>query len=194
MKTFPRICLAAVIGLTGYWLFGQVLPSTASTSLAAVLAAAEIVDPILRRGTGGLGGGLRLFSRLGATLVSWPAFAWLLEYAGMTDRAARIAFAAAAASAAGLLAAGHGSGKDTARLWAIVAAVAVPGYAMMQTLLVQPADPLALAASSAAIVVALLVTRQSLIWPQEQSRLLLIATGFVLVSVTLAVGTYFYHV
>jgi len=142
----------------------------------------------LRGGTGSLGGGLRLFSRLGATLVSWPVFAWLLEYAGMTDRAARIALAAAAASVAGLLAAGHGSGKDTARLWAIVAAVAVPSYAMTQTLLVQPADPLAFAAGSAALVVALLVSRQSLIWPQEQSRLLLIATGFVLVSAGMAVA------
>jgi len=144
--------------------------------IAGLLALAELFEPAIA-GRSGAGGGLRLFARLGATLISWPLFAIALQFAGMADRPLRIAIAAAAASAAGVLAAGHGSGRDTVRLWAVIAACAVPLDALAQALLAQPLDHLAIAAGAGAVAVSLLVARQSIVWPQEHSKLLLLCAG-----------------
>jgi hypothetical protein len=180
MKFLLRLFVASLIFTGGWALFRLVLPLPAACVLAVVLAIAELLAPaMVSAGAGGFGGGLRLFVRMGATVISWPVFAWMLEVAGMTDRPARIALAAAAASAAGVLAAGHGSGKDTVRLWAVTAAVALPAYAAMQALLVDPVDPLAVAAASVAVVVGLLVARQAIVWPTNHSRVLVTAAGAV---------------
>lgn len=176
MKLLLRIFLASLIWIACYWLFAQIQPTPVAAIIAALLAAAELFEPMIV-GRSGAGGGLRLFVRLGATLLAWPAFALALEFAGMADRPLRIAVAAACASAAGVLAAGHGSGKDTVRLWAVIAACAVPLDALLQALLVQPIDHLAIAAGAGAVAVAALVARQSIVWPNDHSRLLLACSG-----------------
>ena len=176
MKTMFRLFLASLIFIGAYWLFAQVQPAAIAAAIAALLALAELFEPAIA-GRSGADGGLRLFVRLGATLISWPAFALLLQFAGMADRPLRICVAAAAASGAGVLAAGHGSGRDTVRLWAVIAASAVPLDALLQALMAQPLDPLAIAAGAGAVAVAALVARQSIVWPQEHARLLLICAG-----------------
>ncbi len=183
-----RLLVASLIFVGAYWLFAQVQPMPVAAAIAALLALAELFEPAIA-GRSGAGGGLRLFVRLGATLISWPVFALALEFIGMADRPLRIASAAAAASAAGVLAAGHGSGRDTVRLWAVIAAAAVPLDALLQALMAAPIDPLAIAAGAGAVAVALLVARQSIVWPHEHSRLLLACAGAcacsgVLVAVT----------
>lgn len=176
MKTMFRLFLASLIFIGAYWLFAQVQPAAIAAAIAALLALAELFEPAIA-GRSGAGGGLRLFVRLGGTLISWPAFALALEFAGMADRPLRITIAAAAASGAGVLAAGHGSGRDTVRLWAVIAAAAVPLDALLQALMSQPLDHLAIAAGAGAVAVAALVARQSIVWPQEHSRLLLACAG-----------------
>ena len=176
MKTMFRLLVASLIFVGAYWLFAQVQPAAIAAAIAALLALAELFEPAIA-GRSGAGGGLRLFVRLGGTLISWPAFALALEFIGMADRPLRITIAAATASGAGVLAAGHGSGRDTVRLWAVVAAAAVPLDALLQALMSQPLDPLAIAAGAGAVAVAALVARQSIVWPQEHSRLLLICAG-----------------
>lgn len=176
MKTLLRLFLASLIFIGAYWLFAQVQPMPVAAVIAALLALAELFEPAIV-GRAGAGGGLRLFVRLGATLISWPAFALALQYAGMADRPLRIAAAAAAASGAGVLAAGHGSGRDTVRLWAVVAAAVVPLDALLQALMSAPLDTLAIAAGAGAVAVSLLVARQSIVWPNEHGRLLLACAG-----------------
>ncbi len=176
MKTMLRLFLASLIFIGMYWLFAQVQPAAIAAAIAALLALAELFEPIIA-GRAGAGGGLRLFARLGGTLISWPLFSLALEFIGMADRPLRITIAAAAASGAGVLAAGHGAGRDTVRLWAVIAACTVPLDALLQALLASPADHLAIATGAGAVAVALLVARQSIVWPQEHSRLLLLCAG-----------------
>lgn len=179
MRFLLRLFLASLIFAFGWALFREVLPVPAACVVAIVLALAELAAPAIARSGAGVGGGLRLLLRLGATLIAWPIAAWVLDVAGLADRPARIAIAAAIASAGGVMAAGHGSGKDTARLWAVVAAAAVPVYALMQALVCAPVDPLAVACACGAVAIALLVTRQAIVWPLEHERVLAGAAGAV---------------
>lgn len=188
MKILPRLFAASLVFVLSWVLFRQVLAAAVAGMLAGILALAELLAD------GGFGGGMRLFVRLGGSLIIWPIAAWLLDAAGMSDRRARIAVAAAVASAAGVLAAGHGSGKETVRLWAVVAACALPLYALMRVLLAAPTDSFAVAAGCVAVGVALLVARQAIVWPHYQSRALLIAAGSVAAAGTLAAGLAFLHV
>jgi hypothetical protein len=176
MKLMFRLFLASLFFVAGYYLYAQIQPLSVALAVGVLVALAEVFEPVIV-GRSGAGGGLRLFARLGATLIAWPLFALALEFAGMADRPLRIAVAAAAASAAGVLAAGHGSGRDTVRMWAVIAACVVPLDALLQVLLVQPIDHLAIAAGAGAVAVSLLVARQSIVWPQEHSRLLLLCAG-----------------
>lgn len=193
MNFFGRLFASMLVFAFGWVLFRQVLSEPAAGSLATILALAEMLPAMSGRASGGFGGGLRLFVRLGASIISWPIVVWLLQIVGISDRPVRIALAAAAASAAGVLAAGHGSGKDTARLWAVVAACVLPVYALMQAMLVSPTDPLAMTAGCCAVGVALLVSRQSIVWPHYQNRVLLMATAGVMTSGSLAAGIAFLH-
>lgn len=178
MRFMFRLFLASLFFIAAYWLFAQIQPLPVALALGILAALAELFEPVIAgRSGGGAGGGLRLFVRLGATLISWPAFALLLQYAGMADRPLRIAIAAAAASGAGVLAAGHGSGRDTVRLWAVISACAVPLDALLQALMAAPLGHLAIAAGAGAVAVAALVTRQSIVWPHEHSRLLLLCAA-----------------
>ena len=176
MRILLRLFLASLVFVACYWLFAQIQPTAIAAVIAGLLALAELFEPTIA-GRFGAGGGLRLFARLGGTLISWPLFALALQFVGMADRPERIAIAAAAASGAGVLAAGHGSGRDTVRLWAVIAAAIVPLDALAQALLVQPIDHLAIAAGAGAVAVAALVARQSIVWPNDHSRLLLACAG-----------------
>lgn len=172
MKFMMRLFLASLFFIAAYWLYAGIQPLSVALSIGILVALAEVFEPAIA-GRAGAGGGLRLFVRLGGTLISWPLFALALQFAGMADRPERIAIAAAAASGAGVLAAGHGSGRDTVRLWAVIAASAVPLDALLQALLVAPVDHLAIAAGAGAVAVSALVARQSIVWPNDHARLLL---------------------
>ncbi len=176
MKLMMRLFLASLFFIAGYWLYAGIQPLSVALAVGILAALAELFEPIIA-GRSGAGGGLRLFARLGGTLISWPLIALALQFAGMADRPLRITIAAAAASGAGVLAAGHGSGRDTVRLWAVIAACAVPLDALLQALLASPADHLAIAAGAGAVAVAALVARQSIVWPQEHARVLLLCAG-----------------
>lgn len=176
MKLMMRLFLASLFFIVCYWLFAQIQPLPVALAIGILAALAEIFEPVIA-GRSGAGGGLRLFVRLGATLIAWPLFALALQFAGITDRPLRIAIAAAAASAAGVLAAGHGSGRDTVRLWAVIAAAVVPVDALLQALLAAPIDHLAVAAGAGGVAVAALVARQAIVWPHEHGRLLLICAA-----------------
>lgn len=188
MRIVFRLFLSSLIFALGWALFRQVLPGPAAVGVAIILALAELFAPaVTRTGTNsGMGGGLRLFVRMGATLITWPLAAWALSAAGLEDRPARIAIAAAIASAVGVMAAGHGSGRDTVRLWTVTAAVAVPAYAIVRALVSVPVDPLAVACGCGAVAVALLVARQTIVWPVQHERVLALAACAVSLAGALA--------
>lgn len=187
MRILLRLFFASLLFVLSWSLFREVLPVPIACVVAIILAVAEVAAPaIARSGAGNVGGGLRLFVRLGATLIAWPITALVLDKAGFEDRPARIAIAAAVASAVGVMAAGHGSGKDTVRLWAVISAAAVPAYSLMNALVAAPTDPLAVACGCGAVAVALLVARQAIIWPAEHERALAFAAGATVLAGVLA--------
>ena len=179
MRILFRLLFSSLIFALGWALFRQVLPAAAAVAVATILALAELLAPVVTStGTNdGMGGGMRLFLRLGASLITWPLAAWGLSVAGLADRPARIAIAAALASAVGVMAAGHGIGRDTVRLWAATVAAAVPVYALTLALVSVPVDPLAVACGCGAVSIALLVARQAIVWPIQHERMLALAAG-----------------
>ena len=159
----------AIFGL----LFEQVLPVAPSWILAVAVALIELWGS----GKHGAGTGLRAVLTLDAVLLAWPLTALALTYAGVADRPTRIALAAAVAAAAGLAATRHGSGMDSRRLWSLVAALAIPMYAMLHTIILPVLDPPAMASASLAAGVAILVARAGNVWPREHRELMLWAAG-----------------
>ena len=165
--------LAAVIGLVAAWLFVQVLPVPAAVTLAILIAFIELIGSLKN----GAGAGLRAVLTLDLVLLAWPLTAWVLLYAGVADRPTRVALAAAVAAAAGLAATRHGSGMDSRRLWSLVAALAIPTYAMAHTIILPIIDPPAMASACLAAGVAILVARAGNVWPKEHRGLMLWAAS-----------------
>ena len=161
-----KITLAFATFAAAGWLLLQVLPVPAAWALAAAVAGIELFGS-------GSGSGLRSILTLDATLLAWPVAALVLAFAGVADRDARISIAAAAAAAVGVAASRHGSGGDSSRLWSVVAACAIPLYAMAHVIAAPVLDPLAMAGSCAAAAVAALVARSAIVWPPAQRRMLL---------------------
>ena len=170
---FRNILIALVVSLVAAWLSAQVLPMPVAAALAFIIAAAELIGSAKN----GAGGGLRAVLALDLVLLAWPLAALALRYAGVADRPTRIALSAAVAAAAGLAATRHGSGMDSRRLWSILAALAIPMYAMAHTIALPAIDPPAMAASCLAAGVAILVARAGNVWPREHRALMLYAAG-----------------
>ncbi len=168
-----NIVLALIVGLVAAWLFMQVLPEPAAVILAIVIAIIEFAGSLKN----GAGAGLRAVLALDLVLLAWPLTALVLVYAGIADWPTRIALAAAAAAAAGLAATRHGSGMDSRRLWSLVAALAIPAYAMAHTIVLPYIDPLAMASACLAAGIAILVARAGNVWPREHRDLMLWAAG-----------------
>ena len=170
-----NIVLALLVGLVAAWLFMQVLPTPAAVTLAIVIAAVELIGSMKN----GAGTGLRAVLTLDLVLLAWPLTSLALMYAGVSDRPTRIALAAAVSAAAGLAATRHGSGMDSRRLWSIVAALAIPMYAMLHTIVLPAIDPPAMASACLAAGVAILVARAGNVWPREHRDLMFWAAGAV---------------
>lgn len=168
-----NVVLALLVGLVAAWLFVQVLPTPAAVALAIVIALIELIGSLKN----GAGAGLRAVLALDLVLLAWPLTALVLLYAGVADRPTRVALAAAVAAAAGLAATRHGSGMDSRRLWSIVAALAIPAYAMAHTIILPYIDPPAMAAACLAAGVAILVARAGNVWPREHREVMLWAAG-----------------
>ena len=66
---------------------------------------------------------------------------------------------------------------DSRRLWSIVAALAIPGYAMLHTIILPGIDPPAMASACLAAGVAILVARAGNVWPKEHREMLMYAAG-----------------
>ena len=168
-----NVVLALLVGLVAAWLFIQVLPVPAAVTLAILIAFIELIGSLKN----GAGAGLRAVLTLDAVLLAWPLTALVLLYAGVADRPTRVALAAAFAAAAGLAATRHGSGMDSRRLWSLVAALAIPGYAMLHTIILPVLDPAAMAAACLAAGIAIIVARAGNVWPREHRDLMLWAAG-----------------
>jgi len=162
-KFVLRLIVAIVIAFVGYIYFGAVLPDKAAATVALSLALIELLAPMLSKGGGGAS--LRVLVKTGAAFLAWPGIAWALLALGLTDRGARIALAAAAASALGIFAAGHGQGREHARLAATLVAVAIPVYALAAALVQD--TRLAAAAGCLAVAVAFVTAKVALVWPDR---------------------------
>jgi len=173
MKMLLTLAISVLVFYAAALLFHAVLPAPAAWVLAAIVALIELVGAARN----GIGSGLRALVRVDLTLLVWPAAALLLQFAGMSDRPARIALAAAVASAAGIAASRHGSGAESQRLYTVLAAIGIPLYAVIHVIVQPVDDPLALAAAALAGVVAALVVRGALVWPDPHRRWLLLCAA-----------------
>jgi hypothetical protein len=162
-KFLLRLIIAIVIAFAGYVYFGAVLPDKAAATVALILAVVELVGPMLTRGGGGAS--LQVLGKTTVAFLAWPGIAWGLLALGLTDRGARIALAAAAASALGIFAAGHGQGREHARLAATLAAVAIPVYALAAALVGD--TRVAAATGCFAVGVAFVTAKVALVWPDR---------------------------
>jgi hypothetical protein len=180
-----RLLIAAVIATLGFVYFGAVLPRPAAAALAMALAAAELLGPMFSSKGGG-GASLRVLVRAGASLLVWPGFAWALVALGLQDRGARIALAAAAASALGVFAAGHGQGREHARLVTTLVSTAIPVYALAAALVQD--TRIAVAAGCVAVAIAFVTAKLALVWPAHLEETMVagvviaIVTGFATVA------------
>lgn len=176
-KILFRIALAAVIGAIASLLFQSVLPVAEAQVLGLVIGAVELAGSLFTSQSGA-GGGIRVMMRMGEVLLSWPAAAWGLMLLGMGDPGIRLGLAAGIASAVGMGAARFGYGKDSARLIAVLIAVAIPVYALVSAIL--GGDPKALIAGCIAAAVAPVTASVAHVWPSSH------ASRFVAASVLCA--------
>ena len=171
-----RLTFALLIAGAAYQYFGLVLPPAAAAAVAITLAVLELLSPLFlgvrRGGTGGAGASLRLlglFLKSAAPALLWPAAAWAVLQAAPDHREAAIAAGAGFASLSALFAAGHGQGREGARLLAVLVALAVVSYGMLQTI---PAGHLAGAAAAMSAALGLVVVRSGIVLPKAQTRAL----------------------
>jgi len=176
LHTFFRLAFALLIGAAAYKYFGLVLPPAAAAAVAITLAVLELLSPLFlgaRRGsTGGAGASLRLlglFLKSAAPALLWPAAAWAVLQVAPDQREAAIAAGAGFASLSALFAAGHGQGREGARLLAVLVALTVVAYGMLQAI---PAGHLAGAAVGMAAAFGLVVVRSGIVLPKAQTRAL----------------------
>ena len=176
LHIFFRLLIALLIGAAAYKYFGLVLPPAATAAVAITLAVLELLSPLFlgaRRGsTGGAGASLRLlglFLKSAAPALLWPAAAWGVLQVAPDQREAAIAAGAGFASLSALFAAGHGQGREGARLLAVLVALAVVSYGMLQTI---PAGHLAGAAAAMSAALGLVVVRSGIVLPKAQTRAL----------------------
>ena len=191
-----RLAFALLIGAAAYKYFGLVLPPAAATAVAVTLAVLELLSPLFlgvrRGGTGGAGASLRLlglFLKSAAPALLWPAAAWGVLQAAPAHREAAIAAGAGFASLAALFAAGHGQGREGARLLAVLVALVVVGYGLLQAI---PAGRLAGAAAAMAAALGLVVVRVGIVLPKAQTRALdfaiFAAAGAMTISMILSLA------
>lgn len=174
-KFLLRLLIAVVIAWLGYMYFSAVLPDIAARAVAIVLAVVELLGPMFAsRG----GASMRLLAKTGAAFLAWPGFAWMLLVGGVDDRGARIALAAAAASTLGVFAAGHGQGREHARLAATLVAVAVPVYALAAALV--QGTRLAAAAGCLAVASAFVTAKVALVWPDRLEESMVVGAALAM--------------
>ena len=173
LHTLFRLAFALLIGVAAYKYFGLVLPPAAAAAVAITLAVLELLSPLFlgaRRGsTGGAGASLRVlvaFLKSAAPALLWPAAAWTVLQAAPDHRQAAIAAGAGFASLSALFAAGHGQGREGARLLAVLVALIVVVYGMLQAI---PAGHLAGAVAAMSAAFGLVVVRSGIVLPKAQT-------------------------
>ena len=183
MRTFFAIAIAIAIGVLAAALFAFVLPLPIAAVLGIVIGIIELVGS-------SRGQSVRALLRIDALLLAWPVAAAALWLAGMQDRGLRIAIAAGIAAIFAGIAAGRGSGDDDSRMRIAILSVVIVGYSIMRVL-VQPLDPWALVAASAAAAVPLLtISSGAIVLPRTHKAVLragafacaLVATGEALAA------------
>ncbi|HEX7325346.1 MAG TPA: hypothetical protein VF292_08350 [Rhodanobacteraceae bacterium] len=162
LKFAAHVLVALAGALAAYILFKSVLPAPAVEAVSIVIFVAGLIGFIVTAKSGA-GHGFRLLLRLGWVVLVWPLFAWALQYAGLHDRGVRIGLAAAAAAGVGLwLGQTKGSKEDTQRLMAVMAAVAIPAYAMIHALVSGDGSSLIAACVAVAVAIGAVVKTQTL--------------------------------
>jgi hypothetical protein len=168
-----HVLVVLLVGVVAFYLYGAVLPSHAAIVLAVLIAALELVSPIVAKNHGL---SARIMGKLALPLVGWPILAISLERGLRLDWATGMAVAAVGAVATGFLSAGHGSGWESLRLAGAGTATAIALYAMVAAI-VTGGPAAAMAAASIAVGIATLVVYQTGVWPGRHERALLWATG-----------------
>jgi len=172
-KFLLHLLVAVVVFAVAVWYFRSVAPAGVSAWIALGLALVELVAPLVG-GKHGVSGWMLL--RVGAPVLAFPGFAWLMIYLLRPAWYVTVPVAAGLACGVGAFAAGHGSGREHKRLIATGAAVLVPLYALLYVL-VEGAPPIGLACACAAVAVAPLVVKVAVTWPGRHETVFLYATA-----------------
>lgn len=168
-----RILIALIIIVLAYYYFRAVLPQAGAVLVALALGALELVAPVFSKQSG-VGGSLRVLAQIAGAVLVWPAIALALEHFGV-EWGAAVAVASAIACAGGIIASGHGSGQDRARIAAIIVSVCLPLYAIVVNAF--DPSPLAWAAAGGGVAVAAGVATASGVWPAKIEKELTVVAG-----------------
>jgi len=161
--------VALLVGISGFYLYGSVLPQHAAAVVAAVVGVIELLSPIITKNHGL---SIRLMAKIALPLLIWPILAVVVERSLQLDWVTGMAMAAIGAVATGFLSAGHGSGRESLRLTGAGIATLIALYAII-TAVVTNAPMLAMVSASIAVGLAALVVHQAGVWPGNHERTLL---------------------
>lgn len=172
MGILMRLFIATIVFFLFWWLYALVLAPVLAVVIAMCLALAELLGPVILP-RGGVGGSLRALMSMGAPLIVWPCAVLALQLLGsLLSHDGTVALAGIVASFSGLLAAGHGSGRDAERNTAALMSCLIPLDALGTALTAPTYEPAAIGLGCAGIAVAAMVVRQALVLPHEHTRLL----------------------
>ena len=177
MRTFFALAISVAFAALAAALFALVLPLPVAAVLGIVVGVIELVGSAR-------GQSIRALMRVDALILAWPAAAAALYFAGIADRGLRISIAGGIAAIFAGIAAGRGSGDDDARMRVAILATIICGYALLRTL-VQPLDPWALVAASAAAAVPLLiVSGGAIVLPRTHKTVLRVGAYLCVLAAT----------
>lgn len=172
-KFLLHLVVAVVVFAVAVWYFRSVAPAGVAFWVALGLGLIELVAPLVGS-KHGISGWVLL--RVGAPVLAFPGFAWIMIYLRHPAWYVTVPVAAGLACGVGAFAAGHGSGREHKRLIAAGASVLVPLYALLYVL-VEGAPPIGLACACAAVAVAPLVVKVAVTWPGRHETVFLYATA-----------------
>lgn len=179
-KFLLHLVFAIIVFALAAWYFRSVAPARVAAWIAIGLALVELVATLVggKHGISGL-----MLLRIGAPVLVFPGFAWIMIHLLHPAWYVTVPVAAGLACGVGAFAAGHGSGREHKRLISTGAAVLVPLYALVYVL-IEGSPPIGLACACAAVAVAPIVVKVAVTWPGRHETVFLYATAACAVVAT----------
>jgi len=166
-KFLFRLLLASIVAVLAAAYFYLALPLPVAVAIGIGLGLLELISPLTVNRSSGASGTARVMGplfKIAAPLILWPGLAWTIEHLAGVPPHAAIAAGAGVSAMAGLFAAGHGQGRDSARLWGVIVALLCVLYASAQSV---SGGYFAGAVGAGAAALGLMSARRAIVWSEQ---------------------------